>query len=228
MPPLPQSFNERTAAICPTISASFCIKSQKSARACSSGVSGRGTRTILYSILVSSFLPGLFPRRTSAYGFRPCLSAMHSQHPTKGHGFCLLTTKPKWSALLATSNSSLLRKPLQTGIQERKRILNLREAIAPTLEYFSDLDGAHGLARIFIKYSQYEFCPRDFCLYLLPQSPLESDPCSLQVRDFCIQLVALTCFYFDRFLNLLKRVLESLSHSGSDYKHFEVDVQALI
>jgi hypothetical protein len=121
----------------------------------------------------------------------------------------------------------VLRKPLQTRVEERKGILNLREAIAPTLEHFSDLDGAHGLARILVEHSQYEFCPRDFCLYLLPQSPLESDPCSLQLRDFCIQLVALACFYFDRFLNLVKGVLESLSHSGSDYKHYEVALQAL-
>jgi hypothetical protein len=218
------------AATSPTINESFCIKSQKSALAfaCSSGVSGRGTRTTLYSILLSSFLPGRYTRRISASGLRPCFNVLHSQCPAAGHDVCLLTTKPKWPPLLATSNSFLLRKPLQTGVQERKGILNLREAIAPTLEHFSDLEGAHGLARIFVKYSQYEFCPRDFCLYLLPKSPLESDPCSLQVRDFCIQLVALACFYFDRFLNLLKRVLESLSHSGSDYKQLKVGMQALI
>jgi len=79
MPPLPQSFNERMAAISPTISESFCIKSQKSALACSSGVSGRGIRTILYSILVSSFLPGRYPRRVSAHGFPPCLNESRSE-----------------------------------------------------------------------------------------------------------------------------------------------------
>ncbi len=105
--------------------------------------------------------------------------------------------------------------------------MNLREAIAPTLEHFSDFDGAHKLAWILVEYRQYEFCPSDFCLYLLPQSTLQSDLRGLQLRDFRIQLVALACSYFNQLLNLLKRVLEDLSHNGSDYKHLEVVLQVL-
>jgi len=156
------------------------------------------------------------------------MNASQPQRPTRGHGFFLLTTKPKRPTLLATNGSSLLRKPLQTSVEERKGVINLIEVIAPTLEHFSDFDGAHRLARILVEYRQYEFCPRYFCLHLLAQSPLESDLCGLQLHDLRMQLVALASFYFDQPLNLLKRVLESLSHSGSHYKHIEVELQAVL
>ena len=75
--------------------------------------------------------------------------------------------------------------------------MNLCEAIPPTLEHFSDFDGGHRLARILVEYGQYEFCPSYFCLHVLPQSPLESDLCGLQLHDFGLQLVALASLYFD-------------------------------
>ena len=188
----------------PRTSESFWSKSQ-SALACSSGVGWRGGTRRIYCITLASFLPGRSPQRISPREYVvPDVAGGKVIH--------LLTTKSKWSPSFTADNSSLFSKSLHAGIDERKRITNLREVVAPTHKLITNFGSSHWATGIFVKGGQNEIRPSDFCLNLLPKRILKSYFGRLQLCDFYIQLLALVRFLVNFCPYFPKGVLEGLCH----------------
>jgi hypothetical protein len=129
----------------------------------------------------------------------------------------LLTAKSKWSPSFTADNPSLFGKSLYAGVDERKRVVNPREVIAPTYKLIANFSGSHWTTRIFIKGRQNKIRPSDFSLNVLSKCVLKSYFGRLQLRNFYVQFIALRTFIGNLLLNLTKGFANLISHNFTLY-----------
>jgi hypothetical protein len=194
IPPAAYLLKERIAANSPKRSESFWTTSQN-ARACSSGVGGRGAVRIMYCIANVSFLPERSPRRIlkrecllaaitadcspALFGvFRDyCFSRRFQLMPWAG--IYLFTTESKRPTNITTHDFSLFSESLQACIYKRERVFDSREVVTPRLKGISNFNRAHGLIWRVVNDRSNQVRPGSFRLYLLSKRVLKPVCCGL-------------------------------------------------
>jgi hypothetical protein len=162
----------------------------------------------------------------SRCGLRPRLDSASPLAETSGEAFFFLSqrtnssgvvtpAKSKRPSCISTNYFALYAKALKNRIKESQRISYASKVISPTCECVPNLYGTHWLASRLIDYGPHKIGPRDFRLYVLAKSVLETDFGGLQLSKFRIELVALLCLVSDLRSYNCEGFLEVLCHGYS-------------